>query len=120
MQGWGGACSSTNNSHKGSGGYKTMKPTSKYAVPKDKVPLPDAFYKDVADDKDSDADEQEDFEADLDLGDCLPQPKSDILEQYRLQMINSATTSSSHILRPTTPGQRKWVLTITNHYLLRE
>ena len=79
---------------------------------------------DDSDDEDGeeeeDADEQEDFEADLDLGDCLPQPKSDILEQYRLQMMNSATASSSHILRPTTPGQRKWVLTITNHYLLRE
>ena len=58
--------------------------------------------------EEEDADEQEDFEADLDLGDCLPEPKSDLLEQYRLTtLVNSSTTSTSHILRPTTPAQRK-------------
>lgn len=79
---------------------------------KQQINKPAEAKNDDSDDEDGeeeeDADEQEDFEADLDLGDCLPQPKTDSLEQYRLlQTNNSAIASSSHILRPTTPAKRK-------------
>ena len=63
---------------------------------------------DDSDDEDGeeeeDADEQEDFEADLDIGDCLPEPKTDLLEQYRAV---APSAHASQILRPTTPAQRK-------------
>jgi len=81
---------------------------------KQQINKPPEVKNEDSDDEDGeeeeDADEQEDFEADLDLGDCLPEPKNDILEQYRLTApVNSSTTSTSHILRPTTPAQRKIV-----------
>ena len=64
---------------------------------------------DDSDDEDGeeeeDADEIEDFEADLDIGDCLPEPKTDLLEQYRPV---APSAHASQILRPTTPAQRKY------------
>lgn len=76
--------------------------------------------KDDSDDEDGDeeedADAEEDFEADLDISDCYPTPKRDILDDYlnqppsiSISNVQQQPTQSSHdhFLRPRTPGQKK-------------
>ena len=75
--------------------------------------------KDDSDDEDGDeeedADAEEDFEADLDISDCYPTPKRDILDDYlnqppsiSISNVQQPTQNShDHFLRPRTPGQKK-------------
>lgn len=74
--------------------------------------------KDDSDDEDGDeeedADAEEDFEADLDISDCYPTPKRDILDDYlnqphppSISISNVQPTQNDHFLRPRTPGQKK-------------